>query len=768
MYKQGNETISVAELAEIVWRRKITLCVSVILILTPILFYNYFSTPLYEATATIGFENYSKNPIVDFELPRSLSRVGFVANRVQEMKTATFALQIYQELSESERKLFRFPHPLPPGFKAEKYIIDTIMQQLSVRPVNETDFIAITYVSETPNLAAKIVNTAANVLQATNLSIRRQEYANLKKFIDEQILVVSEKLQHAEEALSTYKTGENITSIDDESREILQRITQAEILFNRIKTDYDASRKKLAMVNKKLDEQKRDLAGSVVQITDPLIVKLKESLVELNVKYSNLQTQGLAEDHPKMVELSKEIDQTRQKIVRATMEILEGGKLKGVMDPISQLKKNLEEAILLEVEVQSLSAQKANLQKTLDRYDERLKELPGQELRLVRLMRDKEVNNKTYVQLLEEREQARIREAAEIGNIRIIDMAQTPDEPTQPRKLINILIGLFAGAVIGLVAIFAREFMRDAPRTEEEAEQILARPVLASVPYLRHGFSFSLRGNHQQRLLINHNAALPMMRDAFSYLWSSVELALRPNGCVLMVTSACASEGKSTVAANLSMIAAQHGKRTILIEGDVRNPILYKLFEVFPSPGLTNLVCEVVQASAEFTSYSNATSGFGEQPAAEHSSESRIQSLRQIRYDSFKRALQQPFFSLDALQILTAGDPVNEPDRLWSMPITEEIISSLKQAADLIVIDSPPVLGIPDACFIARHTDIVLLCVEATKTQKRVLQRTQRSLENAHAQVLGIVLNKVDPALSYGGYRNYKYFQKQSPAGRAL
>jgi Mrp family chromosome partitioning ATPase/capsule polysaccharide export protein KpsE/RkpR len=611
------------------------------------------------------------------------------------------------------------------------------------------------------------VNTAAKVLQATNLSIRRQEYANLKAFIDEQIQVVSAKLQNAEEALSVYKAGENITSIDDESKEILQRITQAEILLNRIKSDYDAARKKLAIAKKKLDEQKRDLAGSVVQITDPLIVKLKENLVNLNVQYSNLQTQGRAEDHPKMVELNKEMEQTRQKIVRATMEILEGGKLKGVMDPISQLKKNLEETILLEVEVQSLNAQRANLQKTIEGYVNRLKELPGQELHLVRLMRDKEVNNKTYVQLLEEREQARIREAAEIGNIRIIDLAQTPEQPSQPRKLINILVGLFAGMVLGLVFIFAGEFMRDAPRTEEEVERMLALPVLASVPQLPHGFSFLPRRDRQQRLLVNHDATAPMIRDAFSYLWSSVELALPPNGCVLMVTSACASEGKSTVAANLSVIAAQHGKKTILIEGDVRNPIQFKLFDVFPSPGLTNLVCEVIQSNAEFTNYSAATSAAKREPPDDFSSVSGLQSMRQIRYDAFRRALQRPF-ALEALKILTAGDRVTEPNRLWSLPMIEEIISALKQSADLIVIDSPPVIGIPDASFIARHANVVLLCVEATKTEKRVLQRALRSLENAHAKLLGIVFNKVDPATSYGGYKNYKYFQKQTPAGRAL
>jgi hypothetical protein len=180
-------------------------------------------------------------------------------------------------------------------------------------------------------------------------------------------------------------------------------------------------------------------------------------------------------------------------------------------------------------------------------------------------MRDREVNNKTYVRLLEEREQARIREAAEIGNIRVIQLAKVPGAPTRPRKMLNLVVGLLGGIAIGLMLIFAREFMRDAPKTPEEIEQLLNVPVLASVPRVK-----------QRTKPIDSEVVAPMMGDAFSYLWSSVELALARGASVLMVTSARAAEGKSTVAANLCLLAAQQGKNTILIDGDIRHPTIHK------------------------------------------------------------------------------------------------------------------------------------------------------------------------------------------------
>lgn len=756
--------ISIAEFVEIVRRRKMSLGLSVGLALLLVMLYNHLATRLYEASAQVVFENYSKNAIVDFEMPRTFSWSSFVANRIQEMQTKSFAARVYAELPEAERDLFPLPPTLPPEFDKEKYIITEISANLSVRPIQETDVVIITFVSEKAALTATVANAAAKVLQATNLNVRRHEFASLGGFIDEQIKVVREKLTHAEEALSEYKTSKKITAIDDESREILQRITQAEVLLNRVKADREAMLRKLTTIKKRLNEQKRDLPSAVVQITDPLTVKLKENLVELNVRYSSLQSQGQPDSHPKMVELRREIEKIRQELVRTTTQVLEGEAFKGVLDPFSELKKSLEESTLLEVEVQSLGAQQANLEKTLKHYLDRMQEIPGQELELVRLMRDREINNKTYVRLLEEREQARIREAAEIGNIRLIETAKIPRAPTRPRKMLNLIIGLFAGSVIGLVLIFAREFIHDAPKTQEEVEQLLNLPVLASVPQIKPGRFVSLNGHAKPRMLINHESAAPMLGDAFSCLWSSMELALPRSGGVVMVTSARATEGKSTVAANLCLIAAQQGMRTILIDGDVRRPTIQKVFGISSSPGLTNIVAhEIIYLLHEPLGYESAAGLNGSDvhvsndmaPEASH----EVVPWGWAMHASLRQALQQ-HPSVDKFKILTAGDAVIKPHQLWGTPIIEKIISLLRQGADLIVIDSPPIIGIPDAGFIARYADHILLCVEAAKTERRILKHAKRTLDNTHAKTLGVVFNKVDPAVFYGGYKYYKYYER--------
>jgi len=764
MENQESRDLSLAEILDVVQRRKVILFSSIVLAIVPVLLYNHFATPIYQANAIVAFEDYNKEMMPTFDFAGSVSRGNFVANRIQEVKTRTFAGEVYDELPDSVRKLFRFPEPLPARFDVERHVVSLVRANLSAELIKTTDLVNIAYACESPELAQIVANAVTTVLQKSNLRIRRQEYTSVKEFVDEQIHVVKDRLQQAEVALRDYKFDENITSLEDESKEILQRVTQAEVLYNQIQTGKDAQQKKLSVTLKKLDEQKQDLASSITQINSPLTVKLKEKLVELEIRYSSLLVQNYPEDHPKMKELKSEINQTKQGLVQTTVQILQGGKLKGVIDPISQLQKYLEESITLDVELQAMGAQEAHLRKTLDNYSNHLKKLPDKELALVRLLRDKEVNNKIYTKLLEEREQARIREAAEIGNIRVIEPAEKPRGPTRPQKMLNLFIGVFTGITIGLALIFVREFLQEAPRTQEQIERILRLTVLTLVPQIKRGLTFELNGRHRKRMLVDQNGATPFIQDAYSYLWSSLQFSNRRRPLLVMITSAVPAEGKSTVSANLALTAARHGKRTVLIDGDLRKPVLHELFGVSCSPGLRNLVVEAKQT------WPSLPAGIKALPEPETSSEldfageESFRSFHETIFPALDNALQTT--DVENLRILTMGDPLLAPDVFWTSPVTEEILSMLRKIADFIIIDTPPVIGMPDASIIARYCDGVIFCIAAGQTDKTTLQRAKKIMEQSSNKLWGVVLNKVDPSAIYGASKYYKYYARYYSKGK--
>lgn len=760
--QKPDSVFALSDIIDRVRRGKLKLfaCVAVSLIL--VLIYNYKAKPVYRASAIMAVEEFSKDNILNVDIGNALYKANFIANRIQEIKTPAFAQKVYEVLPDSIRGLFRLPDDPPPGFDKESFIIQKIEASvLATSSEKASNMIVIACDSENPVLAKTIVNTVTQVLQRINLESRRKEFTNLRQFIDEQIAVVEERLEKAENTLQAFRSQANITSLDVETGELLQRITEAENLHTQIKTKKEATEKKLNLIHDKLAEQKKEFSDSVSSPLTPLVAKMKEQLIDLEVQYSNLRVQKYPEDHPKMVKLKSEISQLREKIINTTREIFREARSDEFIDPIAQFKNYVEESIALEIEYESLLAQEKSLKETLAAYNERLSRLSTQENTLYGLLRDREISNKNYIQLLEEREQARLREAAEIGNIQVIEAAETPLTPYQPRKLVNIVMALIAGTFLGIILIFLNDSISDVPRSREALEKILKLPVISSIPKLSQGGMPFIKKADQKGVVMNNGATANFYRDAYSYLWNHLQLSrIGKAHKVILVTSAVPGEGKSTIASNLAITCARLGDRTILIDGDIRKPTVQNIFARPISPGLTNLFSQAMEVRLSHAAKPFAQESLNEIPSFNAYFKAGQNFSDQPDFVSQTTAVIQPA-AIEGLQIITAGNGEVEPDILWNSPVLKEIISFLKQTYEIVIIDMPPLLGIPDALFIAPHVDQVLLCVAAEQADKRTLIHAQNLLEQSNCQVSGVVWNKVDPVFIYGKNRYYKYYLAQ-------
>ena len=733
--------VTIGEIFNQIRRRKWTLIVCAVSSLLAAFLYNRMATPIYRASAIVSFERFSKDSMLEFDFAGAGYKDNFIANRITELRTWTFAQEVCRALPDSFRQLFRLPEANSPGFDPERYIITTIQDNLSVvQTDNTTNLLTVYFDSENAELAKEVTNTAIDVLGKRNLTHRREEFASLKKFIDGQITVVEERLQSAEDTLSNFKSSHNIASLEDESREILSRITQAEVLYNQIQTNKKASERKLSVVKQKIDEQKKNISGSIPETSNPMIAKLKERLIELEVQAASLQVQGYSEDHPQRQELSTEIEQVKQNLIKLTMGVIQDQNLKGMIDPLLSLKTYLEESVVLEIEIQGLLAQQGHLQETLQSYNQRLKSLSAKDATIFDLLRDREINNKLYVTLLEEGEKARLREAAEIGAMGVIEHAKTPLIPHTPRKKLNMIIALFAGSMIGLLLIFLKDSLNDVPRTQEAIEAVLNLPVLASIPKIKPKWTVPLNGG-----LAPDGNMVPHYRDAYSYLWQALS---REKINSVMITSATPGEGKSTVAINLAITSAKHGQETLLIEGDLRRPSLAKKLNVTDSVGLSNFVS-----------------------VGTESQDMPVEGLKNSGRRSSPNDLGTPWVSpqlreamscdlpVKGLKFLSAGSLPSEPGPLWASPQLRESLNALMKDFDFVVIDSPPVLGIPDALSMASYVDAIIFCVEAEQVNGTLLLRARKILTQTKSNLVGVVWNKVDLRNIYGNYKYEKYYQ---------
>lgn len=279
----------------------------------------------------------------------------------------------------------------------------------------------------------------------------------------------------------------------------------------------------------------------------------------------------------------------------------------------------------------------------------------------------------------------------------VIDPAVPPASPSSPRPLLDTALGGVLGLLLGLALAFAAASIDDRLRSSEDVEQLLEVPVLGSVGRLPKA---TPRDAPSALVMLRYPTA--SAAEAFRQLRTNLEFAdLDAKLRRILVTSPSAGEGKSTVVANLGLAFAQAGKRTILVDADLRKPSLHELFALPNSVGLTTLV------------------------------RSEPRDLREVL-----RAGDEP-----NLRVLTSGPLPGNPAELLGSQRLAAVLERLSAEADVLIIDSPPIRVVTDAAVLAAVTNGVLLVLQGRHSRARSARQALRALDLVGGHVLGVVLD---------------------------
>jgi len=230
-----------------------------------------------------------------------------------------------------------------------------------------------------------------------------------------------------------------------------------------------------------------------------------------------------------------------------------------------------------------------------------------------------------------------------------------------------------------------------------------------------------------------------------------------------MVTSTIPNEGKSTLSSMLAITSAQRGKKTLLIDADLRRPSLDSLFNVPREPGLSNLVIDQIQLQNKVFHEQEEHDENGDYAKVEKPGDAHIQLMQKqmIRTAFIEGAIQT--FEKNLL-FLPSGFIPSNPVRIWSSTIWQNIFLQLKDIVDIVFIDAPPIVGVAETSMMATYVDHILYCIAAddteTKTLKRAFKMFSESSDGVANKIIGAVLNKADMADLYGGYKYYQYYSK--------
>ncbi|NLX64745.1 MAG: CpsD/CapB family tyrosine-protein kinase [Clostridiaceae bacterium] len=222
----------------------------------------------------------------------------------------------------------------------------------------------------------------------------------------------------------------------------------------------------------------------------------------------------------------------------------------------------------------------------------------------------------------------------------------------------------------------------------------------------------------EKNTIITHNNPKSPVSEAYRVLrtniqFSGVDKPLK----TILVTSAGPMEGKTTTIANLAVIFAQCGSKVLLIDTDLRRPMLHKVFMLLNEKGLTNLLT----SQKDYVSF--------------------------IRHDV-----------VNNLDVLTSGTIPPNPSELLSSNAMKSFIEKVKNNYDIILMDSPPVVSVTDASIISTYADATILVVKSGKTEIEAVKRAKELLEKINANIIGVVLNNIDKKAIGSNYYPYYYY----------
>lgn len=322
------------------------------------------------------------------------------------------------------------------------------------------------------------------------------------------------------------------------------------------------------------------------------------------------------------------------------------------------------------------------------------------------LRRATDTSRSLYDTLLQRFRELNAEAGIQPNNIQLIDRAELPSTPVSPKLIITILIGLLVGLVLGIAAAFAMEHLNDTVRSGEEINRRLDLAFLGSVPDVQQ----------------NPKEMLEDRKSPISEAYSSIRAALLMSSRgglphTLAFSSIQAGEGKTTTSYATSVGLGRIGKRVVIIDCDLRRPALHKAFGLKNTQGITNYL----------------------------SGQANVDDLLMPT-------------NADNVSIITSGDIPPDPTELLSGSLFPQLIRTLSERFDVVVVDAPPILGLADAVIIGANVDAVVLVMESGRNYHGGLRSSVARLRKAGTHLIGTILTKQNVRdLGYSYDYQYSY-----------
>ncbi|MCS7228978.1 MAG: polysaccharide biosynthesis tyrosine autokinase [Candidatus Kryptonium sp.] len=750
-FQPEEETINLYEVIQVLYRGKWLIILVFILVVLATAIFTFMQDPIYESTAVILIEKGKKGLGLSeaFDIT-GLSEQRNIKNEIEILKSRSLAEAVAKKLInrvyiDPENKKDTILVILPSRkdlregikpFASIETILERFEKNVKVESPRDADIIKITARSKNPKEAALIANTFADAYYERNLLMSRNESRSVRKFLEEQLADKKKILDQAESQLETYMKSAGVVALDEESRKLIEQLSDLESKRGEAIVEISTAQKKLNAYLEQIKQIEPEFVKVATEALDPYIKYLQEEIAKLEVTRDQIVAQNPKVGSKEVLDKSlREIDEQlaslRKKLQEKISEFLKTGFASSgtpgtqTYDPTGFVKELKQKILLTEIELTAYEAKKKELDKLIAQLNQKFETIPSKLIDYARLERARMSSEKLYLLIEEKYQEAMIAEQSQFGYVQIIDYATPEPKPVSPKVHLNLILSVIIGLGLGVGIVFIREFFDRSVKTPEQLEK-KGFTVLSAIPIIEIETKLDGKqlkkdeGRNIAAHLITHLSPKSPVAEAYRVLRTGIQFAkLDRKIKSIIVASSAPKEGKSTTASNLAITMAKADLKTVLLDTDLRRPVLHRVFSVKREPGLTDYL-------------------FGR---------AEIDTI-------FKQT------DVDNLYLVPCGVVPPNPSELLGSEKMKEFIEYLKLNYDFIIFDTPPLVAVTDALILANQVDGVLLVASAGKTEIDVVDKAREMIHRVGGNVIGVLLNNFDASATYGTYyRYYRYYR---------
>ncbi len=673
-------------------------------------------TPIFESTATVDIDRRIPTGVLGQEALQSPINDSdqFLATQIRLVQSDSVLRPVVRRFKLPVEDAAPARSGDLPAAQAEDAPVR--LRHLNVaRPIN-TYLLLISFRSPDPVLAAQVANAIANSYIEHTYQIRFRSSASLSSFMERQLEELRAKMERSSAALAQFERELNVINPEEKTTILSARLLQLNTEYTQAQADRVSKEAAFNSVKGGV------LEAAQVSSQGEALKKLLERRDEAQEAFARVKTH-YGPNHPEYRKAATQLSQVQVQVDSTRLSI----------------------SRRVEIEYQQAVNRERMLQKAFEVVKAESDRLNARSFEYQNLKREAEADKRLYAELVQKIREAGINAGFQTSAIRLADQARPALKPVFPNFKLNLALAFLCSSLLAVGAALLSDALDATVRDPEQVRRTLGTEVIGNLPLVKpwRGHlalpapsapgAHALACNGALQPAGRHASATDSFSESIRTLRNSILLG-SSNGPLhsLLITSATPSEGKTTTAVHLALAHAQQKIRTLLIDADLRRPGVHRLLRLPEDVGLSSVLAD----GHDWRTCLLALDGVPD------------------------------------LAILTAGKPTRRAADLIGSGLPA-LVAEAAREYDLVVVDSPPLLGFPEPLQIAAVVDGVVLITVAGRTPRKAIAGALNTLARVRARTLGLVLNAVTNDLSdysyYGYYgKYYKYYGHPHSSSRSL